>query len=56
MSDAELAFSTIAEIAPKLQRREVSPVELTRACLERIERHDAQVNAFISVLAESALE
>jgi aspartyl-tRNA(Asn)/glutamyl-tRNA(Gln) amidotransferase subunit A len=33
----------------------VSPVELTRECLARIERLNPKLNAFISVLADSAL-
>jgi aspartyl-tRNA(Asn)/glutamyl-tRNA(Gln) amidotransferase subunit A len=50
----ELAFHEIAEIGPLLARGEVSPVELTRACLEQIERLDGQINAFITVLADAA--
>jgi aspartyl-tRNA(Asn)/glutamyl-tRNA(Gln) amidotransferase subunit A len=48
-------LETIAEIAPRLRRKEVSPVELTRACLERIEKLNPALNAFITVTAESAL-
>jgi aspartyl-tRNA(Asn)/glutamyl-tRNA(Gln) amidotransferase subunit A len=51
----ELAFAEIAEIAPRLQRKEVSPVELTRACLEQIEALEPSINAFLTVLADSAL-
>ncbi len=39
-----------------LRRREVSPLELTRACLERIEALNPGLNAFITVTAEEALE
>jgi aspartyl-tRNA(Asn)/glutamyl-tRNA(Gln) amidotransferase subunit A len=49
------ALETIAELAPRLRRKDVSPVELTRACLERIEKLDPALNAFITVTAESAL-
>lgn len=49
-------LETIGEIAPKLRRREISPVELTRACLERIENLNPVLNAFITVTAESALK
>ena len=35
---------------------EVSPVELTSACLERIAGIDAQVNAFITVTADTAVD
>lgn len=45
----------ILQIAPRLRRKEVSPVDLTRACLERIEKLNPILNAFITVTAESAL-
>src|SRR6266853_1049863 len=48
-------LETIAELAPRLKRKEVSPVELTRACLDRIETLNPTLNAFITVLADSAL-
>ncbi len=47
--------TTISEMAQRLRRREISPVELTRACLERIEKRNPELNAFITVMAESAL-
>jgi aspartyl-tRNA(Asn)/glutamyl-tRNA(Gln) amidotransferase subunit A len=50
-----LTLETIVELAPRLRRKEVSPVELTRACLERIEKLNPALNAFITVTAESAL-
>ncbi len=46
---------TISELGGRLRRREVSPVEVTRECLERIERLNPALNAFITVMAESAL-
>jgi len=48
-------LETIVELAPRLRRKEVSPVELTRSCLDRIEKLNATLNAFITVTAESAL-
>ena len=36
-------------------RKELSPVEITRECLRRIERLNPRLNAFITVMAESAL-
>src|SRR5690242_12044713 len=39
-----------------VRAKKVSPVELTQACLERIEQLNPQVNAFITVTAEQALE
>src|ERR1700693_2759077 len=48
-------LETIVELAPRLRRRELSPVEVTRACLDRIEKLNPALNAFITVAAESAL-
>jgi len=49
------SHETIVDLAPRLRRKEVSPVELTRACLDRIEKLNPALNAFITVTAESAL-
>src|SRR3982751_4464280 len=38
-----------------LARGDVSSVELTRACLQRIEQLDATINAFMTVLADEAV-
>jgi aspartyl-tRNA(Asn)/glutamyl-tRNA(Gln) amidotransferase subunit A len=46
---------TIADLAPRLRRKEISPVELTRLCLDRIEKLNPALNAFITVMADSAL-
>ncbi len=55
-SSEELAWLDLAEASRLVQKRAVSPVELTRACLERIERLDPILKAFITVAAESALQ
>lgn len=52
----ELDYFTIAEISGRLQSREVSPVELTRHVLSRIEKLDPELNAFLEVTADLALE
>ncbi|MFN8556698.1 MAG: amidase [Dehalococcoidia bacterium] len=46
---------TLREAADAVRARQLSPVELTRACLERIERLDPHLNAFITVTDEAAL-
>jgi aspartyl-tRNA(Asn)/glutamyl-tRNA(Gln) amidotransferase subunit A len=48
-------FPSISQLSPRLRRREISPVEVTRECLERIERLNPSLNAFITVTADSAL-
>src|ERR1700730_11392535 len=45
----------IRQLAPLLQRKEISPLEITRVCLDRIEKLNPSLNAFITVTAESAL-
>jgi aspartyl-tRNA(Asn)/glutamyl-tRNA(Gln) amidotransferase subunit A len=49
------ALESIVELAPRLRRKEVSPLELTRACLASIEKLNPKLNSFITVLADSAL-
>lgn len=46
---------TITEASDLLRRKKISPVDLTTACLERIEQLDLAINAFITVLRDSAL-
>ena len=52
----DLRFLSIAEAAPLIESRRLSPVELTRAHLDRIERTDSSLNSFITITAETALE
>ena len=47
---------TLTEAAQQIRTRQLSPVELTHACLARIERLNPALNAFITVTAETALE
>jgi aspartyl-tRNA(Asn)/glutamyl-tRNA(Gln) amidotransferase subunit A len=47
--------TAISELATCLRTREISPVEITRACLDRIEALNPALNAFITVMADSAL-
>jgi len=56
MSTHDLTYAEITEVAPRLASGELSPVELTRACLDRIDALDPQINAFITVLGDSALD
>ena len=47
---------TIREIMKRIRRRELSPVELARQTLDRINRVQSTLNAFITVTEELALE
>ncbi|HTT76208.1 MAG TPA: Asp-tRNA(Asn)/Glu-tRNA(Gln) amidotransferase subunit GatA [Candidatus Binataceae bacterium] len=53
---SELNRLTIAEARDRLRRREVSALEITRACLEQIALVDPKINAFITVCAREANE
>jgi aspartyl-tRNA(Asn)/glutamyl-tRNA(Gln) amidotransferase subunit A len=46
---------TLHEAADQLRRKRLSPVELTEACLARVQRLNPALNAFITVTADSAL-
>ena len=46
---------SIAEASELLRRKEISPVDLTNACLARIEQLNPTLNAFITVMHDSAL-
>jgi Asp-tRNA(Asn)/Glu-tRNA(Gln) amidotransferase A subunit family amidase len=52
----ELAFSSALELAARVRAREVSPLELADLYLERIERLDPQLNAYVTVDADSVRE
>src|SRR5919109_1054130 len=51
----ELCYLTMREAGQLLKRRELSPVELTRAFLERIEALDGKLQAYITVLPQLAM-
>jgi aspartyl-tRNA(Asn)/glutamyl-tRNA(Gln) amidotransferase subunit A len=51
----DLATLTLRQASDLVRRKGVSPVELTEACLIRIDRHDRAINAFITVTRELAL-
>jgi aspartyl-tRNA(Asn)/glutamyl-tRNA(Gln) amidotransferase subunit A len=55
-SDAQLAFASIHAIGKLFRSHKLSPVELTRFLLARIETLNTRVNAFLTVTAELALK
>ena len=52
----ELHYLTLTQVAAGLQQKKLSPVELTEACLKRIQAQDAQLSCFITLTAELAME
>jgi len=56
MRKNDLFKLTIHEANELLKSREISSVELTRSCLDRIEQVDSKVKALITVTGETALK
>jgi len=55
VDEGGLRLSTIHETSALFRSRTLSPVELTRTCLDLIEKLDPQLNAFVTVTRASAL-
>jgi aspartyl-tRNA(Asn)/glutamyl-tRNA(Gln) amidotransferase subunit A len=51
----EVAFLTISELSGLIRSRKVSPVEITRSILERIEKLNPELNAYITVTSDLAM-
>ena len=56
MTADDLSYLTISEAAAGLRRKKFSPVELTKACLTRIEAIDGKLHSFITLTADLALK
>jgi aspartyl-tRNA(Asn)/glutamyl-tRNA(Gln) amidotransferase subunit A len=55
MNAETLAYAGIAELGRLFRRKEISPVELVRTLLARIERLDPTLHCFVTLTAERAL-
>jgi aspartyl-tRNA(Asn)/glutamyl-tRNA(Gln) amidotransferase subunit A len=55
MTDADLAFASIEQIGKLFRKRKLSPVELTKLLLARIDQLNPKLNAYVTVTAELAL-
>ena len=55
MTATDPCFMTIAEAASLISEKRLSPVELTRAYLDRIERLNGRLHAYVRVLHDEAL-
>jgi aspartyl-tRNA(Asn)/glutamyl-tRNA(Gln) amidotransferase subunit A len=55
MTDADLAFASIEEVGKLFRKRKLSPVELTKLMLSRIEQFNPKLNAYLTVTAKLAL-
>ena len=54
MPDTDLAFMPTAELRTRIASKQLSPVEVTRLYLQRIEALDPQLNAYLTVVHEQA--
>nr|MDQ3831922.1 amidase family protein [Candidatus Tectomicrobia bacterium] len=55
MAGEDLLFRSLSDVAGQIRRQDVSPVEVTRAALDRLERLNPRLNAFMANLGEQAL-
>jgi aspartyl-tRNA(Asn)/glutamyl-tRNA(Gln) amidotransferase subunit A len=55
ITDTDLAFAPIKEVARLFRKRKLSPVELTKLILARIDQLNPKLNAYIAVTPELAL-
>ena len=56
MEDADLAYSSAADLREMLHSKKLSPVELTELYLRRIEALNPRLNAFLTVTGDHAME
>ena len=51
----ELCFLSAADLSARIARKEISPVEIARAVLERAERLQPELNCFITICGDEAM-
>jgi len=56
MSEMHLHYKTITEIAGLIKSKQISPVELTRESLQRIDQRDSLLKSYATVMAEQAMK
>jgi aspartyl-tRNA(Asn)/glutamyl-tRNA(Gln) amidotransferase subunit A len=54
--DHEIVFLSVTELSRLIASRIVSPVEITRALLDRIERYNDTLRSYITICGETALQ
>ena len=55
MAETDLTFKSVNELSALITSKEVSVTEVTKAFLERIERLQPRLNAYITICREEAL-
>ncbi len=53
---SETTWASASELASRIRRRDLSPVELMKSTIERIEKRNPSLNAFVFVDFEQAME
>ena len=53
---SDFSGESIASLSQKLTDKELSSVELTKSCLDKIEKFDSKINSFINVHKENAIK
>ena len=56
MSDPPLHYLTITEVAALIRNKQVSPVEVTEAMLQRIDALDGRYQSYATVMADQAMD
>ncbi len=56
MIGEDVLYLSVAELGERIRSRRLSPVELTQAYLDRIQRHAPRLNAFATVTPDLALD
>ena len=56
VAEKPLYYLSIHEAQQLIQKRQLSPVELTRAVLDRIQAVDKKLHAYINLMADNAME
>ncbi len=54
-ADHDLVYVSIAELSDRIRNKDISPVEVVRATLDRIDRLEPQLNAYNTVFADQAV-
>jgi aspartyl-tRNA(Asn)/glutamyl-tRNA(Gln) amidotransferase subunit A len=55
MANDELCWMSAAALAAAIKRKKLSPVEVTRAVLDRIERVNPRLNAYVTITDDQAI-
>jgi aspartyl-tRNA(Asn)/glutamyl-tRNA(Gln) amidotransferase subunit A len=55
MNATDLAYTPATDLIARIHSKALSPVEVTRAVLERIEQANLKINAFVTVTGDAAL-